>query len=529
MKQTRLSIVIFFAFLFGNVFADPPVNKYLNGTIFEDITAGSGSQHYGHGKLILFDDYDRDGDLDIYLSIVYAPDKFFMNVGDMKFVNVTEVTGLINPHDGHGAVFADFDRNGYQDLFVANNLEYETNRRKRICGPNKLFMLDDEGVFNEEALEAGVAGNGINQSCGVTTADINGDGYLDIFVAVERFNDRGDDCANHLYLNNGNGTFKDIAAEVGVDDRGYGYTCNFVDYDNDGDPDLFVGNETDAETQPARILYRNDGNLKFTDVSKDAGISGSGCSTCSEWFDMDNDGDLDLFVGQTLTGDPARSFEYHATNFNKLYRNNGDGTFTDVSKEGGVEIDTKTRGCVVGDIDNDGDLDLYVTNSGSESLVLINDGKGNFTESKKVTGGSVFYGHGCALGDLDNDGDLDLAVGNWRRIQYKNPGEWKLFRNKTNNGNWLKIDLKGTKSNPDAVMSKVWVYEAGHAKDKKHLKGFHDVTNGNGVFTGNPLQQHFGLDSSKKYDIVVKFPSGTEVVKKNVTTGQTLSIVETEE
>ncbi len=528
MKRTMLFITFILVAFYSNIFSQNSVNKYLNGTIFEDVTAGSGFKHYGHGKLILFDDYDRDGDLDIYLSIVYAPDKFFMNVGNLKFVNLTEEVGLINPHDGHGAVFADFDRNGYKDLFVANNLEYETNRRKRICGPNKLFMLDDEGVFNEKAVEAGVAGNGINQSCGVTTADINNDGYLDIFVAVQRFNDRGDDCANHLYLNNGNGTFKDIAAEVGVDDRGYGYTCNFVDYDNDGDPDLFVGNETDAETQPARILYRNDGNLKFTDVSEESGIGGSGCSTCSVWFDMDNDGDLDLFVGQTLTGDPARSFAYHATNFNKLYKNNGDGTFTDVSKEGGVEIDTKTRGCVAGDIDNDGDLDLYVTNSGAESLVLINNGEGKFTESKKITGGSVFYGHGCALGDLDNDGDLDLAVGNWRRIQYKNPGEWKLFKNKTNNENWLKINITGTKSNPEAVMSKVYIYAAGHAKDKEYLKGFHQVTNGNGVFTGNPLQQHFGLDSSKKYDVVVKFPSGIEVVKKNVSTGKTLEIVESE-
>ncbi|MBE9509272.1 MAG: CRTAC1 family protein [Bacteroidetes bacterium] len=528
MKHLFLLITVVLVTFISTGFSENQVHKYLNGNIFVDVTKGSGFQHYGQGKIVLFDDYDRDGDLDIYISVVYAPDKFFMNIGDLKFVNISAETGIINPHDGHGAVFADFDRNGYKDLFIANNLEYETNRRKNICGPNKLFMLDDEGVFNEKALDAGVAGNGINQSCGVTTADINSDGYLDMFVAVERFNDRGDDCANHLYLNNGNGTFKDIAAQTGVDDRGYGYTCNFVDYDNDGDADLFVGNETDAETQPARILYRNDGNLKFTDVSKEAGIAGSGCSTCSVWLDMDNDGDLDLFVGQSITGDPARTFEFHATNLNKLFKNNGDGTFTDVSKQAGVEIDTKSRGCVAGDIDNDGDIDIYVTNSGSESLVLLNDGKGKFTESKKVTGGSVFYGHGCGLGDLDGDGDLDLGVGNWRRIQYKNSGEWKLFKNKTDNKNWLKIDLKGTKSNPEAVMSKVWVYSAGHAKDNKYLNGYHEVTAGNGVFTGNPLQQHFGLNADKKYDVVVKFPSGIEVIKHNVSTAQTLSLVEPE-
>ncbi len=528
MNKIFLLTTFFLATLISTGYSQNNVNKYLNGNIFVDVTKGSGFSHYGHGKIVLFEDYDRDGDLDIFLSVVYAPDKFFMNIGDFKFVNITVETGIINPHDGHGAVFADFDRNGYKDLFISNNLEYETNRRKRIYGPNKMFFLDDEGVFNEKALEAGVAGKGINQSCGVTTADINGDGYLDIFVAVQRFNDRGDDCANHLYLNNGDGTFKDIAAQTGLDDRGYGYTCNFVDYDNDGDADLFVGNQTDAETQNARILYRNDGNLKFTDVSKETSIAGSGCSISSVWFDMDNDGDQDLFVGQSLTGDPARTFKFHATNLNKLFKNNGDGTFTDVSKEAGVEIDTKTRGCVAGDVDNDGDIDIYVTNSGSESLVLLNDGKGKFTESKKITGGSVYYGHGCGLGDLDGDGDLDLGVGNWRRIQFKNPGEWKLFKNITDNKNWLKIDLKGTKSNPEAVMSKVWIYSAGHAKDIHSLCGFHEVTCGNGVFTGNPLQQHFGLDSNKKYDIVVKFPSGIEVIKKNISTTQTLSIVEPE-
>lgn len=103
-----------------------------------------------------------------------------------------------------------------------------------------------------------------------------------------------------------------------------------------------------------------------------------------------------------------------------------------------------------------------------------------------------------------------------------------MFKNKTDNKNWLKIDLKGTKSNPEAVMSKVWVYSASHAKDNKYLSGYHEVTAGNGVFTGNPLQQHFGLNADKKYDVVVKFPSGIEVIKHNVSTAQTLSLVEPE-
>ncbi len=129
-----------------------------------------------------------------------------------------------------------------------------------------------------------------------------------------------------------------------------------------------------------------------------------------------------------------------------------------------MDIATNSRGATFGDMDNDGDLDIYVTNSRQESLIFINNGKGVFAESHTTTGGSVYYGHGCALGDLDGDGDLDMVVGSWRRPMMKNPGDWKTFENLTNNKNYILLDLQGTTSNRSAVMSKVALYDAGKAK-----------------------------------------------------------------
>jgi len=521
MKRIVVFTLIFVVFAGISVYAQYEVrNQFLNGTIFRDVTEGSGFEHQGWGKCIAMGDWDKDGDLDIYISVVYSCNKLFQNEGNLKFKDMSRVMQVDDIHDTHGIVWADFDNNGYLDLFLANNLEALTQKRGEYSQPNSFYLGFDEG-FVECAEKAGLAG-GPNYSCGVTTADVNGDGFLDIYVAEGGYRS-GMDCANSLYLNNRDGTFTDIGARAGVANQSNGYCCSFCDYDNDGDPDLYVGNINDNPNEPlTRVLYRNNGDGTFTDVTRELGLAAQGTNITCFWGDVDNDGDQDLFLANSA-GPVYPDKKWGA---NSLFRNNGNGTFTDISKQAGVDIETNSRGCTMGDIDNDGDLDIIVTNSWYDALVFINDGTGKFTESHEKTGGSWFYGHGLALGDLDGDGDLDLVGGNWRRPSASNPGKWYLFENKTNNRNFLKVNLEGTTSNRSAVMSKVWVYDTGRAKDMKALRGFREVIAGSGTFPGNPLQQHFGVDVSKKYDVVVKFPSGKEVVEKNVSAGTTITIVE---
>jgi len=491
-------------------------NLYTDGAIFEDVTEGSGFDHVGHGKCIALGDFDLDSDLDIYISVVFAKNKLFQNEGNLRFKDITSIVRVDCIYDTHGIVWADFDNNGYLDIFVANNLESLSQQRGEVLNPNAFYLAGDEG-FVESAVKTGLVGNKFNYSCGVTTADVNRDGFLDIYVSEGGYRS-GTECANSLYVSNGDGIYRDIAVEAGVASHSNGYCCSFCDYDNDGDFDLVVGNLSTTLYPRALELYRNNGDGTFTDVTEELGLVRGGAVVSCFWGDFDNDGDQDLFLSGYANDGIG----------NYLFRNNGNGSFTDNTSVAGVDIPSNSRGNTIGDIDNDGDLDIIVSNSGQDALVLINDGSGKFTESHKKTGGSWFYGHGCALGDLDNDGDLDLLGGNWRRPSWSNPGKWFLFKNKTDNNNYIKVNVKGTKSNRSAVMSKVWVYNTGKAKNKSALRGYREVIAGSGTFSGNPLQQHFGVDTSQKYDIAVKFPSGIERVLKNVDAGKTYDIYETD-
>jgi enediyne biosynthesis protein E4 len=498
------------------------INQNLNGPVFRDISAASGIFHNGHGKITQMVDVNKDGLLDVYLGVVYGRNKIFLNEGNLKFHEITESFGIDCPWDTHGVAAADFNNDNNIDLFVANNPEDLTMLRGTNINQQNMFYIGNDEGFIESAEKLGLNGKTMNYSCGVTTADLNGDGLLDLFVAKGAYRN-GPDCANSLFINSRDGSWRDIAKEAGLADEGGSYCCAFCDYDNDGDADLFVGNLDEGGTG-AQHLYRNDGNLKFTDVTGLLGGPGKGYTVSCLWVDIDNDGFQDLFLANSSGEGPETIDPKYSKNM--LFHNNGDGTFTDISKASGVDIATNSRGATFGDIDQDGDLDIYVTNGRYESLIFINDGHGKFTESHTKTGGSVYYGHGCALGDLDGDGDLDLVVGSWRRPMMKNPGYWKTFENLTNNKNYILLDLQGTYSNRSAVMSKVALYDAGNPKVKSALRGYREVTAGNGTFTGNPLQVHFGADAAKKYDIVVTFPSGKETVLQGIAPGQKLKVIE---
>jgi enediyne biosynthesis protein E4 len=299
--------------------------------------------------------------------------------------------------------------------------------------------------FGEQKLSSIMEATG----SGCAWIDYNNDGWLDLYVVSGRFVDgvtkfskpAGADATNHLYRNNGDGTFTDVTAQAGVGGKGFGMGVTVGDYDNDGYADIFVTNWGSS------ILYHNNGNGTFTDVTAKAGVENPHFGTGAAWIDYDRDGKLDLFVGNYLKFDPNAKREYFSADAfpgpldyegdaSRLFHNNGDGTFTDVSHKAGVDNPMgRAMGVTVGDYDNDGWPDIYVANDTMESYLYHNNHDGTFTNVAPAVN-TAFGANGEAtsamnpvFGDYDNDGWQDLFVSDMRYH--------RLFHNPGGKGFWL--------------------------------------------------------------------------------------------
>ncbi len=264
---------------------------------------------------------------------------------------------------------------------------------------------------------------------GACMADYDNDGFVDIYAVngtgyTHYYGKKwwwSKDSYNTLYHNNGDGTFTDVTEKTGVGDKGWGMGCAFGDYDNDGSPDLYVTN------YGANVLYHNNGDGTFTNVTEKAGVGDERWGTSIAWGDYDNDGNLDLYIANYLVfdktmnpGEPNSAFKIDMPLLmdsklfegqrNLLYRNNGDGTFTDVTDDAGVgNSPGKSMGVVFSDVNNDGNQDIYITNDKSRNVLYLNDGNGRFTDvGGKLGVDSPLSGMGAAIGDYDNDGDMDI-------------------------------------------------------------------------------------------------------------------------
>jgi len=261
--------------------------------------------------------------------------------------------------------------------------------------------------------------------------DYDGDGWLDIYFVngcwLKNVNDnRGRSLrgklANSLYRNNGDGTFTDVTEEALVGDKGYGVGCSAADFDRDGDLDLYVLN------YGPNVFYRNNGNGTFTDISQASGLANPYWSLSAPWFDYDNDGDLDVYVANYLEYDHGKFRSYYpAAGYpgplsysgqpDALYRNNGDGTFTDVTKEAGLfNPNGRAMSATVADLNNDGYMDIYITNDAMENYFCRNTHKGTFENEGLIMGlafgegGQGVSSMGPTVGDVDRDGWLDIYI-----------------------------------------------------------------------------------------------------------------------
>jgi hypothetical protein len=455
---------------------------------FTDITETSGVGDRGHGKGVAFADFDGDGDLDLYVSNKGGENNLYRNDGGGTFVNVSDLVGkgVADPGMSMGSVFGDIDNDGDRDLYIVKGGRYEIEANR--------LLLNEGGKFVDVTKRAGVGSKDFTYAAAF--ADVDNDGYLDLYLA-----NYGVGAGNTLYRNNGDGTFTDITDSAGVGDRSWSWGAMFGDVDGDGFQDLYVVNGRYPAGEPNH-LYLNNGDGTFQDFSKESGTNDGNWGLGAALADVDNDGDLDLFVSNYIGP-------------NKLFLNNGKGVFDDVSEESGLADDGWGKGPSFGDVDHDGDLDLYEGDGKLANKLYLNDGKGFFydvADKLPQLKNETVRTKGTAFADIDDDGDLDLYVVNWGTSN-------RLYRNEQNDSKFLKVRLTGTVSNADAIGAKVTILKG------KRLIGYQEVKTQTGFCSQQPTELHFGLPSTGDYRIEVLFPSGLTFTG-SFSSGQTLSIVE---
>ena len=421
----------------------------------------------GHG--VAWGDFDGDGDDDLYLAN-NGPNKLLRNEGGGVFTTVPHGLGE-NSYDSRGAAWGDYDNDGDLDLYVVN-----------WNGANVLYRNDGGVLVNVTAGDLACPLQGNNAAW----ADYDLDGDLDLFVTNY-------DGPNKL-LNNDNGVFTSVASAVGFTDLSRG--CAWGDYDNDRDPDLYVS----VEDGPNH-LFRNDRGV-LVDVTV-APLDDMGKGKGVAWGDYDNDGDLDLYLVNRLTA-------------NRLFVNDG-GVFT-ISPDMATADEGDGRACGWGDYNNDGWLDLFVTNYSGDNKLFHNQRGVSFADSTCGDLQMPITAWGMGWNDYDADGDLDLYVSNhnWQGLSSH------MFRNDLiTDKSWLRVELEGTTSNRAGVGAKVVV-----ADPVTGLTQMREITAGSGYMSQQAAVAQFGLDSAGLVDLTIYWPSGVVQTVANQPVSQRIVVVE---
>jgi len=484
---------------------------------FVDVAHAAGLNLITMAGGIIVDDFDNDGLLDVITSSydVCEPMHFFHNNGDGSFTERGAQAGLADQLGGLNMVQADYNNDGCMDILVLRGA-WEFPIRKSLLRNNC------NGTFTDVTHEAGLA----EPATSTQTAawiDIDNDGLLDIFIGNEN-------APSQLFRNKGDGTFADISHAAGIDRTAFTKAVVAGDYDNDGYPDVYVSN-----LYSDNFLYRNNHDGTFSEVGAKAGVQKPRQSFAALFFDYDNDGLPDIFVnGYYFSADESiRSYLGlpHTADGGHLYKNLGNGTFKDVTAGTGTGGVYMTMGANFGDVDNDGFLDIYLGNGGPEygalapNTLLRNDEGKRFVDiTASSRTGDIHKGHGIGFADLDNDGSEDIVA----NLGGATPGDahaLRLFQNPGSHNDWVNLKLVGVKTNHAAIGARIKVALQNRGRGTRWI--YRTVDSG-GSFGASPLEQHIGLGpGSQKLTIEIDWPvSHTHQVFSNVLKNQTLEVQE---
>jgi len=501
---------------------------------------------------VAFYDYDNDGWLDIFLVNGTRLEGFptgseptshlFRNNRDGTFTDVTLKAGVAHSGWGQGVCVGDYDNDGWDDLFVT------------YFGKNVLYHNNGDGTFTDVSQKAGVAGKGTRWNTGCAFVDYDRDGHLDLFVANYIDLDlatapvpESGPCLyksvmvacgppglkggkNILYRNNGDGTFTDVSEAAGIlrANGTYGLGVLTADLDNDGWPDIYVANDSTASA-----LYQNEKNGKFEDTAIEAGCAlspdgkpqaGMGISAA----DYDLDGNLDLLKTNFAGDTPS------------LYHNVGGGNFEDATFTAGLGAHTQYLGwgCGFFDVDNDGWPDILICNGHvypevdqlkteagypQRKLLYHNLRNGHFADVSLQVGPGISEpsaSRGAAFGDFDNDGDIDVVVNTVNDYPQLLRCDSKL------DNNWIKIRTIGTRSNRSGIGARLVCVTHPPGESKPHQQ-IDEVRSGGGYFSQNDLRIHFGLGKAEKVEVLeIHWPSGQVDTLKDVKANQLIFVKE---
>lgn len=484
---------------------------------FTDVTEAAGIDHqfvvydgmFGGGACVL--DLNNDGYEDLYLTGGMNDDQLLLNQKDGTFKNIFEGSGMevTRKFVTEGVTGADVNRDGYIDLFITT-ITTKGERKTIPRAENLLFLNNGNNTFKDATKEYGLE-DLYSFSTGASFGDFNCDGWPDLYVGnyfqdydgpLTEINDAtivnaSKTAEGYLLLNKNGKTFKDVYSDYGLNHKGFGFGGLFTDYDNDGDQDLLVLHDFGYKAKPNYLLRNNYPDESFTYVEKEAGLDLRINAMTAAVGDYDNNGFLDYFVTNIK--------------FNRFMVSGGkDKPYTDKLKELGMSFFTISWGANWADFDQDSDLDLFVANGDLNPNCqpmgdfLFENKDGHFTDVARAAGVQDYgIGRGSVVFDFDNDGDLDLLVVNQKAVKnYPVPTVIHLYRNDSTQGYWLKVALSGLQSEKHGIGSRVTVVAGGKRMIREIDGGMSSHLSQNSTIA------HFGLGNATLVDSVIVTWSG---------------------